>query len=104
MAWVFSTLQILINKMLTIYREGVEDLTGGVTTEIVTADILDKDQLWTEVFLKVNKEFIVSAGTREYGHPDPDELGRQGIEDDHAYSLLRAVEYKGNCLCLVKNP
>jgi hypothetical protein len=82
----------------------VEDLTGGVTTEIVSADILDKDQLWTDGFLKVNKEFLFSAGTREYGHPDPNELGRQGIEDDHAYSLLRAAEYEGNRLCLVKNP
>lgn len=85
-------------------REGIEDLTGGVTTEIVSADILDKDLLWNEGFLKVNKEFLFNAGTRQYGHADPDELGRQGIEDDHAYSLLRAVDYDGNRLCLVKNP
>ncbi|RDW78046.1 hypothetical protein BP5796_05898 [Coleophoma crateriformis] len=84
--------------------EGVEDLTGGVTTEMVSADILDKDQLWNEVFLQVNKEFLVSAGTREYGHPDPNELGRQGIEDGHAYSLLQTVEYAGQRLCMVKNP
>jgi hypothetical protein len=96
--------QVLLDNMLTLNREGVVDLTGGVTTEIVSADILDKDQLWTEGFLKVNKEFLFSAGTRQYGHADPNELGRQGIEDDHAYSLLRAVEYDGNRLCLVKNP
>jgi Calpain family cysteine protease len=52
----------------------------------------------------VNKEFLFNAGTRQYGHADPNELGRQGIEDDHAYSLLRAVDYDGNRLCLVKNP
>lgn len=84
--------------------EGVEDLTGGVTTEFVSADILDKDQFWTEGFMKVGYEFIFNAGTRGYNHPDPNELGRQGIEDGHAYSLLRAAEYKGNRLCLVKNP
>lgn len=54
--------------------------------------------------MRVNKQFLFSAGTREYTHPDPNELGRQGIEDDHAYSLLRAVEYDGKRLCLVKNP
>jgi len=84
--------------------EGIEDLTGGVTTEIVSADILDKDQLWNEGFLKVNTEFLFNSGTRDYGHPDPNELGRQGIEDGHAYSLLKAADYEGNRLCLVKNP
>ena len=82
----------------------MEDLTGGITTEIVSADILDLDQLWTESFLNVNKEFLFGAGTREYGHPDPNELGRQGIEDGHAYSVLRAVEYEGQRLLMVKNP
>ncbi|KAM0134320.1 hypothetical protein ACHAO1_005715 [Botrytis cinerea] len=84
--------------------EGVEDLTGGVTTEFITADILDKDSFWTEGLLKVGKDFIFNASTRDYNHPDPDQLGRQGIEDDHSYSVLRAVEYYGNRLCLVKNP
>ncbi|KAF7949106.1 hypothetical protein EAE96_008276 [Botrytis aclada] len=84
--------------------EGVEDLTGGVTTMFLTADILDKDSFWTEGLLKVGKEFIFNTGTANYNHPDPYQLGRQGIEDDHAYSVLRAVEYQGNRLCLVKNP
>jgi hypothetical protein len=52
----------------------------------------------------VNKEFLFGAGTREYGHPDPDEKGRQGIEDGHAYSVLRAAEYENNRLLMVKNP
>ncbi|KAF7930150.1 hypothetical protein BELL_0701g00020 [Botrytis elliptica] len=84
--------------------EGVEDLTGGVSTQFLTADILDKDSFWTEGLLKVGKDFIFNTGTRDYNHPDPYQLGRQGIEDDHAYSVLRAVEYQGNRLCLVKNP
>ncbi|MCJ1421172.1 calpain 2, (m II) large subunit [Xylographa parallela] len=84
--------------------EGVEDLTGGVTTEIDSADILDKDQLWNEGLLRVNKEFLFGAATRGYNHSDPNEEGRQGIEDNHAYSILRAVNYKNNRLLLVKNP
>ncbi|KAH7360923.1 hypothetical protein BKA65DRAFT_449690 [Rhexocercosporidium sp. MPI-PUGE-AT-0058] len=85
--------------------EGVEDLTGGITTEIVSADILDRDQLWTESFLNVNKEFLFGAGTRHYGSSSEDPVGgRQGIQDGHAYSVLRAVEYKGERLLMVKNP
>jgi hypothetical protein len=84
--------------------EGVEDLTGGITQEIVSDDIYDKELLWKEGLLEVNKHFLFGAGTREYGHPDPSELGRQGIEDGHAYSVLRAVEYEGNRLLMVKNP
>ncbi|KAK0124621.1 calpain 2, (m II) large subunit [Cadophora gregata] len=85
--------------------EGVEDLTGGITTEIVSADILDRDQLWTESFLNVNKEFLFGAGTRHYGSSSEDRAGgRQGIQDGHAYSVLRAVEYKGERLLMVKNP
>ena len=95
---------LLLKVANLVYSEGIEDLTGGVTTEINSADILDRDLLWNEGFLKVNKEFLFNAGTRQFGHPDPTELGRQGIEDDHAYSLLRAVDYDGNRLCQVKNP
>lgn len=36
--------------------EGLEDLTGGITTKIVPANILDKDRLWSEGFMKVTKE------------------------------------------------
>ena len=84
------------------YSEGTEDLTGGITTEIFSADILDKDELWTEGFLKVNKEFLFNTGTRNYDYSGGG--GRQGIEDGHAYSVLRAVDYAGNRLLLVKNP
>jgi hypothetical protein len=79
-------------------------LTDGITTEIVSADILDKDLLWKEGLLEVNRHFLFGAGTRTYGHPDPDEKGRQDIEDGLAYSVLRAVEYEGNRLLMIKNP
>jgi hypothetical protein len=50
--------------VLILYSEGVEDLTGGITTEIVSDDILDKDLLWNEGLLEVNKHFLFGAGTR----------------------------------------
>ena len=82
----------------------MEDLTGGISTEIVSADILDKDLLWTEGLLKVNKEFLFGAGTKNYKSMDWMSQGRQGIEDGHAYTVLRAVNYGKWRLLLVKNP
>ncbi|MCJ1384380.1 calpain 2, (m II) large subunit [Xylographa soralifera] len=86
------------------HGEGVEDLTGGVSTAIDIADILDKDQLWNEGLLRVNREFLFGASTRGYNHSVPVQEGRQGITDNHAYSILKALNYKNDRLLLVKNP
>ncbi|UKZ76748.1 hypothetical protein TrVFT333_004458 [Trichoderma virens FT-333] len=48
--------------------EGIEDLTGGVTSEIFTTDILDKEYFWKEELLKVNQDFLFgcSDGSKEW--------------------------------------
>ncbi|MCJ1286940.1 calpain 2, (m II) large subunit [Xylographa opegraphella] len=84
--------------------DAFEDLTGGVSILIQTANILDKDQLWYEELLQVNREFFFGAATKCYSHSDTNQKGRQGIMDNHAYSVLKAVNYKNNRLVLVKNP
>jgi len=54
--------------------EGVEDLTGGITTELHTADILDRDAFWNNELMQVNKQFLFGCaqgrGTTE---------GRKGV-------------------------
>lgn len=80
-------------------REGVEDLTGGVTTDIFTADILDRDRFWNEGLALVNKEFLFAAAVSAPGSED-----REGVIKGHAYSVLRAVEAKGKRFVLVRNP
>ncbi|KAK3900412.1 putative calpain-1 catalytic subunit [Staphylotrichum tortipilum] len=80
--------------------EGIEDLTGGVTTELVTSDILDKDHFWEEL-MRVNQDFLFGCSTGLWG------LGygqRKGIQEGHAYSVMRAVEMDGQRLLLLKNP
>ncbi|KAL2148713.1 hypothetical protein VTH82DRAFT_1860 [Thermothelomyces myriococcoides] len=80
--------------------EGIEDLTGGVTTEIFTSDILDKERFWSEL-LRVNQDFLFGCSTGLWG------LGfgeRRGIQEGHAYSIMRAVEIDGERLLLLKNP
>ncbi|PQE06950.1 Calpain family cysteine protease protein [Rutstroemia sp. NJR-2017a WRK4] len=80
--------------------EGLEDLTGGVTTEIFSTDILDKEYFWKEELMKVNKDFLFGCATGIFwgrGY-------RKGIYEGHAYSILRAVEIDGQRLVLLRNP
>ncbi|KAF1325405.1 Calpain-like protein, partial [Globisporangium splendens] len=79
--------------------QGVEDLTGGVTMEIITCDILDKDRFWREELTKVNNELLFACGVTN-GVLDQ----VRGIITNHAYSVLKAVEVNGKRLVQVRNP
>ncbi|TGJ88705.1 hypothetical protein E0Z10_g18 [Xylaria hypoxylon] len=81
--------------------EGIEDLTGGVTTELYTTDILDKEYFWREELMKVNDQFLFGCST---GMWRPVWGERKGIVELHAYSVMRAVEMDGQRLVLLKNP
>lgn len=72
--------------------EAVEDLTGGVTTKILTDRVLSKERLWKEL-LKVNKEFLFSASSP--GSYGDDSDARRGLALSHAYSVLKAVDAEG---------
>lgn len=81
--------------------EGVEDLTGGISTTLLPSNILSKDRLWAEL-LRVNQDFLFGCGTPNWD--DPLLAGRDGIQGGHAYSILRAVEYADERLLMVRNP
>lgn len=81
--------------------EAVEDLTGGVTSEVFTYDILDKDKFWKEELMQANKEFLFAAGV---WNPFKGSEERSRIMKGHSYSVLKAVEAKGERLLLVRNP
>lgn len=86
--------------------EAVEDLTGGVTTKILTDRILRKDRLWEEL-KQVGKKFLFSASSpATYGD---DSVARRGLALGHAYSVLKAVDEqdekgKKYRLVLIRNP
>ncbi|KJZ70831.1 hypothetical protein HIM_09790 [Hirsutella minnesotensis 3608] len=82
--------------------EGIEDLTGGVTSEIFTTDILDKEYFWKEELLKVNKDFLFGCDTGVWGRSSWGE--RKGIVELHSYSVQKAVEIDGKRLVRLKNP
>ncbi|TKA64903.1 hypothetical protein B0A49_11428 [Cryomyces minteri] len=79
--------------------EGIEDLTGGVTTEVFATDILDKDAFWKNELQNVNKHFLFGCGQLGgiYGE-------RKGIMERHAYSIMEAVEMEGERLVKLRNP
>ncbi|KAI9676754.1 MAG: hypothetical protein M1829_002849 [Trizodia sp. TS-e1964] len=80
--------------------EGIEDLTGGVTTELFTTDILDKGKFWKDELLKVNEQFLFGCATGLFGGWGE----RKGIQEGHAYSIMKAVEIGGERLLLLRNP
>ncbi|KAF2669359.1 cysteine proteinase [Microthyrium microscopicum] len=84
--------------------EGVEDMTGGVTSCLYTNRILNKNRLWTEL-KNENKEFLWALGSPGAS----DTTAKNGIALSHAYSISEAVEVKGEDgktvkLVKVRNP
>ena len=84
--------------------EAIEDLTGGVTTELFTTDILDKDKFWKEELLKVNDQFLFGCATGCFddwkgggGFTD-----RKGVVAMHAYSIMEAREINGERLVKIR--
>ncbi|KAK3681783.1 hypothetical protein B0T22DRAFT_485253 [Podospora appendiculata] len=82
--------------------EGLEDLSGGVTTEILASDILDLDGFWDNELSRVNEEFLFgcSTGLLDGGYGD-----REGISEGHAYVVMEARTLKnGTRLLKLRNP
>ncbi|KOS22143.1 Calpain-9 [Escovopsis weberi] len=82
--------------------EGLEDLSGGVTTELLSSDILDIDAFWENEMSKVNQEFMFgcSTGLLEHGYGQ-----RDGISEAHAYVVVDARTLKsGQRLVKLRNP
>jgi hypothetical protein len=79
--------------------EAIEDLTGGVCSLIKSKDILDINQFWKDELLRANRDRVFGCsfqgldGTRS---GTEDSITVNGLIGSHAYSVLRAIEYKAN--------
>lgn len=90
--------------------EAIEDLTGGVTTEVYTTNILNKDKFWYDELRKIGSEFVFSAAVASYrewrapGNSSTRVERRQGIVSQHAYAILDTYEGHGQRLVKMRNP
>ncbi|KAG9051227.1 hypothetical protein FS837_010514 [Tulasnella sp. UAMH 9824] len=78
--------------------EGIEDLTGAVSTAIYLRDILDPDRFWKEELMQVGIDRVFACATSGNGE------GINGLISNHAYALLKAVEYQGRRFLVIRNP
>ncbi|ENH75330.1 Calpain-D [Fusarium oxysporum f. sp. cubense race 1] len=82
--------------------EGIEDISGGVTTELLASDILDIDGFWDKEMSRVNDEFLFGASTGLLEHSYGE---RNDISEEHAYVAMEARTLKsGQRLVKLRNP
>ncbi|KAJ0135436.1 Uncharacterized protein HZ326_21530 [Fusarium oxysporum f. sp. albedinis] len=81
--------------------EGVEDLSGGVTNELLTSDVLDIGEFWDKEMSRVNDEFLFGASTglleRGYGE-------RNGISEGQGYVVIETRTLRSGQLLDSPNP
>ena len=74
--------------------EALEDLTGGVTSEMYSTDILDKEAFWRDELMKVNQDFLFGCATGAYSSwldPNAPPGERMGLLERHAYSISKYI-------------
>lgn len=86
--------------------EAIEDLTGGVASFISSKDILDVDKFWNEELLRANRDRLFGCA---FDNLDSTRSGNteatvNGLIGGHAYSVLRAVEWKKKRFVVIRNP
>lgn len=88
---------------MTHLSEAIEDLTGGVTTELFATDILDIDQFWEKELSHVNEDFLFGCATGLFDDWQGESTAwRDGIYAAHAYTIMKAATYEGERLLLVR--
>lgn len=80
--------------------DGIEDLTGGLSTFYVSEDIVDLEKFWDEGLAQVNKSFLWGCTTQKVNSMD-----ERGMVSNHAYSIIEARTIPdGTRLLKVRNP
>lgn len=85
--------------------EGVEDMTGGVSTVVKLSSVLNKDKFWKEL-VNAGGDFVFACSV--VGETSGEE-SKGDLPTGHAYSILKAteeVDEDGNKvrLVLIRNP
>ena len=51
---------------ISTYREALEDLSGGVSSQVHVRDIIDRDRFWREQLKDANNDFLFTVRTKPY--------------------------------------
>ncbi|KAJ7068535.1 hypothetical protein C8F01DRAFT_1336566 [Mycena amicta] len=83
-----------------------EAIGGGVTTFIPTKDILDPDLFWKEELRLATVDRLFGCGfdTLDSSRSGKEDSTVNGLIGGHAYSVLRAVEFRGKRFVVLRNP
>ncbi|KAG8992391.1 hypothetical protein FRB90_001021, partial [Tulasnella sp. 427] len=85
--------------------DGVEDLTGAIPTVVFTQDILDPEKFWKDEIMQVGGGGrILSCSTPESVLWKYDKSDYEGVVTQHAYSIIKAVEYDHRKFVVIRNP
>ncbi|KAJ3573576.1 hypothetical protein NP233_g2348 [Leucocoprinus birnbaumii] len=79
----------------------------GVSSTILTKDILDPDRFWTDELLRTNHDRLFNAAYDEYQNsrnPKDDLSEIEGLIGGHSYSILKAIEVGGKRFLMMRNP
>lgn len=71
----------------TSFSEALEDLTGGIPSDLCPTDLLDKNRFWVEELMNANKTFLFALSQLTGIHGE-----RNGIYKGHSYSIMEARE------------
>ena len=91
--------------------EALVDLTGGVSEKVLlespeTIEIRDNGVLWKELVKYYQQGYLFGCSKKvanEDGNPE-EGMGNQGIQYNHAYSILDIRLAMGIQLIIIRNP
>ncbi|KAI5120453.1 hypothetical protein M0805_008500 [Coniferiporia weirii] len=83
-------------------NEGIEDLTGGVSESIYMNDILDPNSFWEGDLIRANEDLLFSCFIDAPQGMMTSDVN--GIITGHAYTVLKAVEFRGKRFLKIRNP
>lgn len=76
-------------------------MTGGVSTQLYTRDIINKDRFWREEISQLNTEVLISVRTSNYGGYGYG-YGFGSIDAPTGTPIIRTYEGHGQRLLLLR--
>ncbi|KAF7334595.1 Calpain catalytic domain-containing protein [Mycena venus] len=96
----------LCSGYVPVSSQGVEDLTGGVSSFVQTRDILDKDRFWKDELLNANKDRIFACCFQGLNPTRNGDFNAtiSGLQSKHSYSIIKTLEFRGKRFLVIRNP